>query len=59
LAESARASARKLKSSARKTGVYAATIALGRGADALAFLAQVALDRAVCSGTGAVISSQH
>jgi AbrB family looped-hinge helix DNA binding protein len=55
LGATARASARKLKNSARKTGAYPAMIALGRGADSLAFLSRVALDRAVSSGTGTVL----
>jgi AbrB family looped-hinge helix DNA binding protein len=57
LGAAARASARKLKAATRKSGAYPATMALGRGADCLAFLSRVALDRAVAAGNGTVLDA--
>jgi AbrB family looped-hinge helix DNA binding protein len=57
LGAAARASAHKLKGSARKSGVHAATIALGRGADCLAFLSRIAFERAVSAGNGVVFDT--
>ncbi|MCI4368412.1 MAG: AbrB/MazE/SpoVT family DNA-binding domain-containing protein [Thermoplasmata archaeon] len=55
LVESARSSAHQLKGPARKNGVYAATLALQRGAACLSILSQVALDRAVANGAETIL----
>jgi hypothetical protein len=55
LVDGARTSARQLKSSARRNGVYQATAALQRAAGCMGALSEVALDRAVAAGNESVL----
>ncbi len=55
LSEAARTGARRLKGSARRSGLLPATLAVQRGAACLAILSEVALDRAVSEGNSTVL----
>jgi AbrB family looped-hinge helix DNA binding protein len=57
LVEIARTQSAHLKGPARRSGVYAATLALQRAAGGLIVLAEVAIDRAVSAGSETIIVS--